>query len=273
MAGWIRDNFSWKANIVMQKALVYIQLQNDLNPCFWHSLKKARENWDGDIILVAPQRELSWPAIKENNVRFVSEESLQSDLLDEYNKKTFFNRIHPGWNGFWDNACKRLIYLWMVQEHYHVDKIFHIETDVILYINLGNIFDGCEKHFKDKIVFSKHAPYQTSCCTIYSDNIHSTYLLCKSIVEYFDRGHEWFLNKYSSQTIINETHFAYTYCEENKDRVAYFATMPGDENSCVFNALIDPTAWGMWGDGLHRNPSQSFCTQYNHIGLELLQGK
>ena len=155
----------------MTRAIVYCQLQHDLPRCFWTSLKKARELWAGDIYLIAPQRELGYTALKEYDVKFIAEHTIESDLLDQYERHTFFEKIHPGWDGFWDNACKRFIYLYELQRMENIDELLHFETDVVPYIDIENMFKNFGDAYRRKIVFSHHAPLQLSCCTIYCNAV------------------------------------------------------------------------------------------------------
>lgn len=257
----------------MSRAIVYCQLQHDLPRCFWTSLKKARELWAGDIYLIAPQRELGYTALKEYDVKFIAEHSIESDLLDQYEQHTFFERIHPGWDGFWDNACKRFIYLYEVQKNNFIDEMLHFETDVVPYLDIDNMLKNFNNAYQRKIVFSHHAPFQLSCCTIYCNAVEHFEIFCNAIIEYFKRGPGWFEQQYPTQTILNETHFAYTFKKEYPSTVDLFPTIPGDKHQEEFGFLIDPTAWGMWVDGLHRDPGKPFATPNHTIGQMIIDGK
>lgn len=256
----------------MSRAVVYCQLQHDLPRCFWASLKKTRELWDGDIYLIAPQRERAYTALDRYGVKFVAEHSIGSELIKEYEYNTFFNTIHIGWDGFWDNACKRFLYLYEVKKSRNIDELLHFETDVIPYLSVNDMFDKFGKAYSKKIVFSPHAPYQISCCTIFCNAIDIFEKFCNSVVEYFKRKPDFFYRKYPTQTILNETHFAYTFQQENPNLVDLFPTIPGEKNSKEFGFLIDSTAWGMWIDGLHYNPGFPFATVNHNIGKLILNG-
>jgi len=152
-------------------------------------LHKARELWQGDIYLVAPQRESSYTTLlKKYNVKFVAEESFVDDLLIEYKKHTFLDCA--GWDGFWDNTCKRFIYLYLLQKEYNIPEMIHLETDVVLYMDVNSMLNTFRKHYKSKIVFSPHAPYQLSCCFMYCNNIDSLGVFCNKIIQYFKKGED-----------------------------------------------------------------------------------
>jgi len=250
-------------------SLVYIQLQHGLPNCFWSSLKKARELWPGDIYLVAPQRESAYTTLlKKYNVKFVAEESFEDDLIIEYKKHTFLDRA--GWDGFWDNTCKRFIYLYFLQKEYNIPEMIHLETDVVPYMDVSIMLNTFRKHYKNKIVFSLHAPYQLSCCFMYCNNIDLFGLFCNEIIQYFKKGEEHFKKIYPTQNIINETNFAYTFWYDNKENVGLFPTMPSDKPEIGF--LIDPTAWGMWLDGLYWLLGEQYATDKHYVGAQIVNG-
>lgn len=257
----------------MNRAIVYCQLQHDIPRCFWTSLKKTRELWDGDIYLIAPQREAAYEALKQHEVKFIPEESIGGHELLLYQRGTFFSLIHPGWDGFWDNACKRFVYLYEVQRMHEIDEMLHIESDVVPYISFYTMFEKFSNVYQGKLAFSKHAPFQLSCCTVFSSGHSNLGTFCNKIVEYFERGTEWFSTMYPSQTILNETHFAYTFQQENPELVDFFPVLPSDKYADEFGFLIDSTAWGMWVDGLRWNPGKKFATPNHTIGKMIIDDK
>ena len=258
----------------MSRAIIYCQLQHDISRCFWASLKQTRKFWDGDIYLIAPRREKAYWALKKHGVIFIDEESYYEDvLIKQYESSTFFNTLHPGWDGFWDNTCKRFFYIYILQRNLNINETIHFETDVVPYHDITDMFNKFEKAYKSKMVFSHHAPYQLSCCTTYCNSIERFKAFCTAIIEYFNRGHAWFSNKYPTQTILNETHFAYTFQQENPAAVELFPTLPTDKLAKTFDFVIDPTAWGMWVDGLRWNPGNNFATENHTIGKLIINDK
>ena len=257
----------------MSRALVYVQLQHNLLPCFWDSLRKVRECWDGDIYLIAPRRESGYAALEPAGVKFIAEDTVKDNLLEEYRANTFFEKIHIGWDGFWDNACKRFMYLHWAHQNLGITELLHIETDVVPYMPLGEMFDAFASVYHGKLVFSPHADTQLSCCTMYCNNPGAMELFCREIVEYFKRGTAWFTKAYPSQAILNETHFAYTFWKEHPEHVDLLPTMPGEPHADTLGFLVDPTAWGMWVDGLHRTPGARYAVEAHHVGHLILAGK
>jgi hypothetical protein len=255
----------------MSRAIIYVYLQNNLPQCFWSSLQKTRELWQGDIYLIAPQRERDYQALKTYDVKFIPEESFKDKMIEEYEKYTFFNTAYRDWNGFWDTACKRFLYIYLVQSQYEIDEIIHIETDVVPYMDIDKMFDAFKSVYNKKLVFTPHALYQFNCNVIYCDAIETLRSFCTELIVYFKKGIEYFKNIYPGQSIISETHLAYTFWHENKDKVDLFPTMPSDKSELEF--LVDPQSWGLWLDGVDRNPKKQYATNKYYIGSKILNGK
>ena len=275
----------------MKEAVVYVYLQHDLPTCFWPSLKKTREMWGGDIYLVAPRREESHPGIEKYSVKFVSCDSVPSassggfmttnadgshakdPLIAKYEAVSFFEALYPGWDGFWDNACKRFFFLYLLQKMYNIDRIIHLETDVVPYVPIRKMFDKFSELYGGKLVFSPHASEQLSCCFMYCDSVAILGAFCDEVLKYFGLGRGHFATLYPQQTILNETNFAYTFMMENQSLVGLFPTMPDEPLASELGFLIDSTSWGMWVNGLQRNFFPRYAAATHNIGKRLLAGE
>lgn len=54
-------------------------------------------------------------------------------------------------NGFWVSTTSRFFYIERFMELFKLDKVFHIESDVMIYENLQTIYDLCKKCNPDKL--------------------------------------------------------------------------------------------------------------------------
>ena len=275
----------------MKEAVVYVYLQHDLPTCFWPSLKKTREMWDGDIYLVAPRREESHGDIEKYGVKFVACDSPQSEnvggfmttapdgsatkdpLISKYEEVSFFGTLYPAWDGFWDNACKRFFFLYLLQKKYGINRVIHLETDVVAYIPIREMFDKFSELYSGKLVFSPHAQEQLSCCFMYCDSVTVLKTFCDETLKYFELGREHFSTLYPTQSILNETNFAYTFMMENPDLVGLFPTLPDEPLAAELGFLIDSTSWGMWVNGLQRHNFPRYAANTHNIGKRLLAGE
>jgi hypothetical protein len=276
MAGTCKLAGKWnicKEGAVMKRSVVYCQLQNNLPPCVWTSLKKTREVWDGDIYLICPQRETDYEIIKKLGIVTVSKESFKDPIIDYYEYNTFFNSMYPSWDGFWDNACKRFIYIYLLMREYKIDVMAHIETDVIVYMLMNEMFDSIEKVYKSQIVFTPHEPEALNCGFSYFGSVEILGKFCNEIIEYFKRGQKWFNEKYPDHPIINETLFTYNFSIENTGTVGLFPAVPDDPLSKNLGFLIDPDGWGRWVDGVRYSPGVRYAAPRHHIGKSIIDGK
>ena len=269
----------------MNRAVLYVYLQNELPYCFWSSLKKTREMWDGDIYLVAPKKESSYVLLKEYDVKFVASDfpadnchgglkDTDADaIVGEYDANTFLCDFYPLAGGFWDNACKRLIYLYLLQKEYSIDKIIHLETDVVPYMEIKKMFDACEGVYKDKIAFVPHTEEQVNCNFVYSGSIDSSKVFCDCIIEYFKKGVGYFSNRYEGCTAPNETHLVRAFCDDNKSVAGLLPALPEDPMFKELGFLVDPQAWGMWVGGIKQIPDVPYATDKHYVGEQILSGK
>lgn len=256
----------------MYDAIAYVHLQDNLPKCTWHSLRKTREQWDGDIYLICPQREADYEANREYNIKVVSREGIDSVIIKDYEKYTFFPSMYPAWNGFWDNACKRFVYLNALMDHYKIDSLVHIENDVIVYLPLSQMVDSMRKVYGGRIVFAPHEPEALNCGFTYIGSREALKTFCVAIIGYFKRGVKWFNEKYPKQPIINETLFAYNFWAENSDIVGLFPSLPTDQNANALGFLIDPDSWGRWVDGVRYNPGTRYAAERHYIGKKIIDG-
>lgn len=256
----------------MKQAIVYCQLQNNLPPCAWHSINKTRELWDGEIYLICPQRETGYECLSKNGVIVISKEKMQDELIDQYCRNTFFLSMYPEWDGFWDNACKRFIYLYLLMKQYNIDSIVHVETDVMVYLPLRKIFDSINRVYRHLIVFTPHEPQALNCGFSYFGSKEILKTFCKEIIEYFKRGQSWFNQQYPNHPIINETLFTYNFYREHPDLVGLFPAMPSDPLSTELGFLIDPDGWGRWVDGVRYEPGKRYAAACHYIGEHIING-
>ena len=253
------------------KAVIYCQLQHDLPECLWSSLKKTRELWEGDIYLIAPARERAYKILKDLNIKVVAREEIKHHLIDDYLKHTFFPALYPEWDGFWDNACKRFPYILALMEMFGIDEAFHVENDVVVYLDIEKMFKECKRVYGDKIVFTPHEYHHLNCGFTYFGSRPT--IFCEQIVNYFKRGVEWFRSAYPDDPIINETLFTYLFALESPQFVGKFPALPTDTEYKDLGFLVDPDGWGRLVDGVRYEPGKPFVVERHYIGHEILAGR
>jgi hypothetical protein len=255
-----------------ERAVVYVQLQNNLPKCAWVSMKKTRSVWDGDIYLICPRREADYKIIKDLGVITVYKDSFADALIDGYEKNTFFPAMYPEWDGFWDNACKRFTYLYLLMRQRNIVRMFHVEHDVIVYYPIVKMFSSVENIYGNKIAFTPHEPQALNCGFTYCGSAEVLGEFCREIIEYFRRGREYFNRKYPNHPIINETLFTYHFAQEKPQNVGCFPALPEDPLARELGFLIDPDGWGRWVDGVRYEPGTRYAAQCHWIGAKILDG-
>lgn len=257
----------------MGDAVIYCQLQNNLPKCAWVSMRKTREMWDGDIYLICPKREAGYEIIKELGIKPIPKEDFDNDpMVADYNSSTFLVSMYPEWDGFWDNTCKRFVYIYLLMNKLGISSAFHVETDVVVYFPIREMFDATKKNYGSQIAFTPHEAEALNCGFSYFGSKEILEFFCKEIVGYMKRGVSWFNEKYPLHPIINETLFAYNFSEENAGAVGLFPALPEDDMAESLGFLIDPDGWGRWVDGVRYSPGKRYAASCHYIGNKILDG-
>jgi hypothetical protein len=257
--------------LIVSNAVIYIQILHDLPRCIWSSVKKVRELWDGDIYIMAPARERDYPGFEKYNVKFIEKELFNDEILDEYSRLTFLD--YDGWNGFWDTACKRFFYQYLLQKKFEISGSIQIETDVVPYMDINSMFGFFHRVYAGKLVFIPYGDYQLNCSFTYCDRLGTLKIFCDKILEYFKLGLKYFPSVYPGQVLVNETHFNFKFSQDHPELVDTFPSLPDDKNFDKLGFLIDPHAWGMWLDGRQRIPGIQCAVDTQIIGRKILAGE
>ncbi len=257
----------------MSEAVIYCQLQNNLPKCAWISMRKTREMWGGDIYLICPKREAGYEVIKELGIKVINKEDYDNEpLVVDYVSNTFLDKKYPNWDGFWDNTCKRFIYMYLLMKKQGITSAFHVETDVIVYLPISEMFKEVQRVYASQLGFTPHEPEALNCGFSYFGSHEILGLFCEKIIEYMKRGEAWFNEKYPKHPIINETLFAYNFHVENSGAVGLFPALPDDDMSFNLGFLIDPDGWGRWVDGVRYEPGKRYAAKCHYIGNMILNG-
>ncbi len=252
-------------------SVVFIQLDHDIPEHMWHVMRQTRKLWDGRIILIAPRREDTYVEMKKLNIEFVQQEKITDKLLDEYNAKTFLN--YAGWDGFWDNACKRFFYIQLLmQAHIEIEHVLYIENDVIPYISINTMFAKFNEVYKNNITFSRFCEENLSCCFMYIDNVFVIKEFCDCILKYYEMGLKQ-ITAMVKHEIISETTLAYLFYKQRPDIVELFPIMPivgYNKNYDKLGFFIDPFAYGQWVGGRRVEPGKPWALDVDCIGCEIL---
>ena len=250
---------------VPEPCVVFVQIKNDLPQHVWHVFRQARRLWAGDIYLIAPKRESAYVELERLNIKFVPCETLeQSQSIKDYEKITLFEKMHPGWDGFWDYACKRFFYLAEFMKIFY-GPVLYIENDVVVYEDVEKLFNYFKTNYRYKMTFIQHTINQLSCCFSYIGSQSALNIFCNSIKEYFLKGEQWIRDQIGQKEILNETHLAFL-AQRNPIAFELLPNLPGD-----VEYVFDPMAYGQWINGRTHDLGKPYAHESHIVGNELLK--
>jgi hypothetical protein len=166
--------------------LVYVHIGKELPECFLdniyqmlllnYSQLKVYILLDDELIEDVKHRVLSLNTVyfKDNKpignqIQFIRNSLIERALENCDSYKMYTNclkkfDLEKFRSGFWISTTKRFFYIWALTHLFYIDKVFHIENDVVLYDSLNNVYNdllkriGVSNGLIDQIVMVKDSP-------------------------------------------------------------------------------------------------------------------
>tara|TARA_R110000796_G_scaffold20059_2_gene59833 strand:- start:259 stop:1101 length:843 start_codon:yes stop_codon:yes gene_type:complete len=222
------------------------------------SLRQARKtNPDADIRFICADNQ---DIFDELDIKWVSQGSIDGDLLREFNECCWFKRhgtpntTHPSPELFWHRTAERIYYLEAYISQNDLKNVFHFENDVLLYGDLSTVpvLDEVAmilpmSHNKATFAFS-HIPE--------FDHLQK---VCK----YFN----WLMSSYG-ETVLSQhlrdhvSEMSLLHMAFREHIVAAFPTLPTQSKEMVF----DPGSYGQFLGGTNNGHSSGFTDPQHFIG-------
>jgi hypothetical protein len=237
------------------------------------AFKQARRFFDGDIHLIAPQRELDKIHDAIDNLGIAAIDSAEFDNSEknkEYNRVTFLD--YPGWDGFWSVTLQRMIYVEDFMRKAGITEVVHIENDNLLYHNPEDCLHIFKKLFTDKIAVSDGADNHSSCGYVYIDTADGCGVMNDRFIEYLAQGKPECL-KATAPEDVSEMTLLSAMRKAHPDELGVLPILPngqGSQNISEFGCLFDSMSWGQWVCGVHQNPGTPYATKIHWVGQRIL---
>lgn len=138
----------WSAFLFAQPCLVFVHIGPKLPDYLETAVTQARMfNPEIPIYVVACKAALhdSSEILKAARPALVDYETLPRSSLHEKFLKT--SKIHKAHGGFWINTSLRFFYLADLVQHYKLGDVFHLENDIMLYVDLETLLPVFQKHY------------------------------------------------------------------------------------------------------------------------------
>lgn len=111
------------------------------------------------------------------NFTVIPSETLEkTDLFKRYNAiaKSYHTERSSFRDGFWIYTTTRFLYISAFMEEFSIERVFHIESDVMIYENLNKTLENLKKlNLHSKIVAVQDAPNRAVCSLVYLPTIDS----------------------------------------------------------------------------------------------------
>ncbi len=130
-------------------SIVFVHLGKKIPDYLFDAVGQARLfNGHADIIVIAEQKaidQVSEIKCKEHNLMFVPCESLMlSDVHNKFRRETALSKTSR--EGFWCKATERFFYLDALMRQYELSDLFHLEYDIMLYVDLEDLLPIFKKY-------------------------------------------------------------------------------------------------------------------------------
>lgn len=163
----------------------------------------------------------------ESSIKIINSTNLQTD----FDKKSKLDKNFR--DGFWNNASKRLFLVYEYMKMNRLEKILHLENDVLLYTNMNYMFE-------EKIYITMDSKNRCIPGIIYIPK----YDLFTKLIENYD---------FTKHDMINLANFY----SNNKEIVKTFPIIDDSINKCIynenfqeFNSIFDAAAIGQYLGGV-----------------------
>ena len=206
--------------------------------------------FEGDIYVVSniPHKIQDCPL----NIRYVNSSELRCDSIIEFEKANFFKEY--GLNNFWSYAFERLLLLGSLLLKHNIEKVVHIENDVLLYHDPNHV--NFRKFFSDRVAFNPLGPNVCTASYVYIDTPRAMTIINDLLINLIKKGKEELLRMLPGNSMINEM-ILLSHLQSSKDIDYLPINMEGmfSDNYGDFNMIFDPASWGQYLGGTpHGHP-------------------
>lgn len=149
-------------------------------------------------------------------------------------------------NGFWVSTTSRFFYIEKFMELFKIDKVFHIESDVMIYENIQTIYDLCKKANPNKLYMVQDSDNRVIPSILYIPNAEHLVKLNDYIIDILTN------HKNNTGAVINDMILLGSYPDKN-----YFPYKFDNDiriNNKIFDKYIfDGAAIGQYLGGVDPN--------------------
>src|SRR5579862_8390243 len=145
IAGWLLVYALCFSIALQAHSIVFVHLGPHLPSYLEDAVWQARLFNTCDIYIIAHNKALKQADVHalKKLAKLIPVESLRKTQQH----RDFVKKSTLSSNLFWFYACERFLYLHDFMQQYHKKEVFHIENDVMLYVNLEELFPVFQKNY------------------------------------------------------------------------------------------------------------------------------
>ena len=223
-------------------------------------LRQARKtNPDEDIRFICKDDQ---QIFKELNIQWVPQDSVSSELLDEFNRVCWFKRhgtpntSYPSPELFWHRTAERIYYLQAYINQHDLENVFHFENDVLIYYGLDLV------PTRDAMMVLPMSINKATFAFAHIPNKSHINSLCG----YFN----WLLYKHGEKFLANQlndhvSEMSLLHIALQNGLVSALPILPSDNDKMVF----DPASYGQFLSGTNNGHGAGFTDPEHFIGREI----
>lgn len=238
--------------------LVLIHIGDELPSYINDTVEQIRKFYNGDLYFV-----------KSKNCNFENNFNVKIvdyEFLIDYHRVKTFNKVCT-LQGFWNVTCQRFIILESLMNVYHLDKVVHIENDVLIYNdpnNLSSYFSLC----KDMIAINPTGPEISTGAFVYIDNIEALSFVNEKMLKLL-KTPELLLARLTEK-FISEMKLLNIIQVDYPEKVKNFPILPyGEFSDSHIDLLFDCATWGQLLGGTPNGVVGADELQHHWIGKEM----
>lgn len=226
-------------------------------------LKKLRDlNPEANIKFIGKSLKGYESAFKFLGVEFIEQDSIQSDIIDEFNSLSWLkkwgtpNTKYASPDFFFHRAMERIYYLSAYMCENNIKEVFHCENDVVTYYPISDI----EKFFDGRCWVVPASVTSVTAAVLISSK-EKLLEICQELNNLLKKGHDELL-RLTCHDMVNEMSLL------NLCQVSLLPILPKEDTM-----IFDPSSYGQYLGGTNNFGNEVGFTDMNHyIGEHIRKG-
>jgi len=256
-------------NIGKSMRVCLIHIGDKVPVWFFDCCEQVRRFFPGPIDVIIPDSCTTLNAIQRIGLNPIPVESLMTHEI----YRTFKNNCYL--EGFWNVTMGRLYLLEIYMRERRYKDIIHIENDVLIYQNPGNMLNEFKKLAGSKILLTPVGDQYATAAYAYIPHYAAISKINLLMTHLMQKGKDA-LSRIIGTPDINEMMLLAHIWKKHTNVIKYLPIAPsgnGSRNLQLFNSVFDGASIGQFLGGTHGEPGVSWTGSHHWAGDDLESGK